>query len=67
MGRKKRYELRLTLPISKALVDAVDEIRGKTPRVEFFRKAIEAAAWAGAVRRVETQAKAARKRRPPPS
>jgi hypothetical protein len=62
MGRRKRYELRLTLPISKVLVELVDRVRGKTPRVAFFREAIEEAVVKRAHAVRDEQVRAARKR-----
>jgi hypothetical protein len=41
VGRKKLYAVRLTLPLTETAAAAIDSARGKQPRVDFIRQAIE--------------------------
>ena len=41
VGRKKLYHSRITLPLTKQALAAIDAKRGKQPRVEWIRAAVE--------------------------
>jgi len=41
VGRKKLYQVRLTLPLTDNIAADIDSARGEQPRVDFIRQAIE--------------------------
>ena len=40
VGRKKLYPSRITLPLSREMLAAIDAARGKVPRVDYIRLAL---------------------------
>lgn len=40
MGRKKEFDVRILLPLTEEMAEAVDEARGEVDRVTWIREAI---------------------------